>query len=64
MIFSVRVSIKDIVAKGRDFPWPRPAVCRCVRVIGSGVMDLSLPFSMVILNRSFCNATAARSACA
>jgi DNA-directed RNA polymerase subunit RPC12/RpoP len=30
MIFSVLVSIKEIVAKGRDFPWPRPAVCpRC-----------------------------------
>ena len=24
MIFSVLVSIKEIVAKGRDFPWPRP----------------------------------------
>jgi hypothetical protein len=30
MIFSVLVSIKDIVAKGRDFPWPRPICCpRC-----------------------------------
>jgi len=30
MIFSVLVSIKEIVAKGRDFPWPRPRVCpRC-----------------------------------
>jgi hypothetical protein len=30
MIFSVLVSIKEIVAKGRDFPWPRPQACpRC-----------------------------------
>jgi hypothetical protein len=39
MIFSVLVSIKEIVAKGRDFPWPRPEVCpRCEgpRVWGHG----------------------------
>ena len=30
MIIFFCVSIKEIVAKGRDFPWPRPAVCpRC-----------------------------------
>lgn len=30
MIFSVCVSIKEIVAKGREFPWPRPESClRC-----------------------------------
>jgi hypothetical protein len=30
MIVSVLVSIKEIVAKGRDFEWPRPEVCpRC-----------------------------------
>ncbi len=30
MIFSVLASIKEIVAKGRDFPWPRPTMCpRC-----------------------------------
>jgi hypothetical protein len=30
MIFSVLVSIKEIVAKGRDFVWPRPEAClRC-----------------------------------
>lgn len=30
MIFSVLVSIKEIVDKGRDFPWPRPESCpRC-----------------------------------
>lgn len=30
MIVSVFVSIKEIVERGRDFPWPRPAVCpRC-----------------------------------
>jgi hypothetical protein len=30
MIFPVLVSIKEIVAKGRDFPWPRPEEChRC-----------------------------------
>jgi hypothetical protein len=30
MIFFVVVSIKEIVEKGRDFPWPRPEVClRC-----------------------------------
>jgi ferrous iron transport protein B len=39
MIVSVIVSIKEIVAKGRDFPWPRPDVCpRCHghRVWGHG----------------------------
>ena len=39
MIFSVLVSIKEIVAKGRDFPWPRPDECpRCDghRVWGHG----------------------------
>ncbi len=39
MICSVLVSIKEIVAKGRDFPWPRPEVCpRCEghRVWGHG----------------------------
>lgn len=39
MIVSVIVSIKEIVAKGRDFPWPRPEVCpRCHghRVWGHG----------------------------
>jgi len=39
MIFSVLVSIKEIVERGRDFPWPRPAVCpRCEghRVWGHG----------------------------
>jgi hypothetical protein len=30
MIFSVLVSIKEIVERGRDFPWPRPQMCpRC-----------------------------------
>ncbi len=30
MIFPVLVSIKEIVARGRDFPWPRPEACpRC-----------------------------------
>ena len=30
MIFSVFVSIKEIISRGRDFPWPRPDVCpRC-----------------------------------
>jgi hypothetical protein len=30
MIVFFCVSIKEIVARGRDFPWPRPAVCpRC-----------------------------------
>lgn len=30
MIFPVLVSIKEIVERGRDFPWPRPEVCpRC-----------------------------------
>ena len=33
-----------------------------VRVIGSGVMDLSLPFLMVFLNKFSCDVTAARSA--
>ena len=33
-----------------------------VRGIGSGVMDLSLLFLMVLLSRSFCDATAAQSA--
>jgi hypothetical protein len=39
MIISVLVSIKEIIAKGRDFPWPRPEVCpRCDghRVWGHG----------------------------
>ena len=39
MIFSVLVSIKDIVAQGRDFSWPRPAACpRCngPRIWGHG----------------------------
>jgi len=42
MIVSVLVSIKEIVAKGRDFPWPRPAVCpRCDgnRVWGHGFVS-------------------------
>jgi hypothetical protein len=30
MIIFVLASIKEIVAKGRDFPWPRPSACpRC-----------------------------------
>jgi hypothetical protein len=30
MIFSVLVSIKEIIERGRNFRWPRPAVCpRC-----------------------------------
>lgn len=39
MIFSVLVSIKEIVERGRDFPWPRPALClRCKgrRIWGHG----------------------------
>jgi hypothetical protein len=39
MIFSVPVSIKEIVSMGRDFPWNRPSVCpRCggSRVWGHG----------------------------
>lgn len=39
MIVSFLVSIKELVAKGRDFPWPRPKVCpRCDgnRVWGHG----------------------------
>jgi hypothetical protein len=39
MVISVDVSIKEIVLKGRDFPWLRPAVCpRCDgnRVWGHG----------------------------
>ncbi len=33
-----------------------------VKVIGSGVTDLSLPFLMGFLERFFCDVTAARSA--
>ena len=62
MIFFVLVSIKEIVEQGRDFPWPRPRCVLDVTVIGSGVMDLSRPFLMVLLNRSFCDVTAVRSA--
>lgn len=39
MIFSVVVSIKEIISKGRDFSWPRPDVCpRCYgrRIWGHG----------------------------
>ena len=42
MIVSVLVSIKEIVAKGRIFPWPRPVVCpRCEgnRVWGHGFVS-------------------------
>ena len=40
MIFSVFVSIKDIVSNWRDFPWPRPDVCPRCDGHGYGVMDL------------------------
>lgn len=39
MIFSVLVSLKEIVERGRDFPWPRPKKCpRCEgpRIWGHG----------------------------
>ena len=30
MIFFISVKLKEIVEKGRDYPWPKPKVClRC-----------------------------------
>jgi len=42
MIVFLCVSIKEIVERGRDFPWPRPAVCpRCGgrRIWGHGFVS-------------------------
>jgi len=53
---------KEIVECGRDFPWPRPAVCpQCGGdpIWGHGFVTA---FLMVLPNRSVCDATAARSA--
>jgi hypothetical protein len=42
MILSVCVCLKDIVEKGRDFPWPRPEgcpSCRGPRLWGHGFVE-------------------------
>lgn len=58
MIVFVPVSIKEIVAKGRDFPWIRPAVCpRCDgnRVWGHGFVSAFFDgFDEVLLRRYRC----------
>ena len=55
MTVSVLVSIKEIVAMGRDLPWPRPEVCpRCDgnRVWGHGSC---LHFLTVLLVGFYCD---------
>ena len=39
MIIFVRICIKEIIAKGRDFPWPRPDACPCCNGHRIGAMD-------------------------
>ena len=57
MIFSVPVSIKEIVSRGTDFPWNRPSECpRCggSRVWGHGFVGAFFDgFSCQILLRRY-----------
>ena len=57
MIFSVFVSIKEIVSRGRDFPWPRPDACpRCNghRIWGHGFVTTFFDgFSCQVLLRRY-----------
>jgi len=59
MIVSVDVSIKEIVLKGRDFPWSRPVACpRCEgnRIWGHGFVPALFDGSVgeVLLRRYRC----------
>ncbi len=51
----------EIVAKGRNFPWPRPQWCvLVVTVIESGVMDSCLHFLTVLLMGFYCDVIGVR----
>ena len=58
MIFYIHIKLKELLEKGRDYPWPKPKVClRCrdSKLWGHGYVDSYFDgFSDALLLRRYC----------